>query len=344
MDWKFLQAMPPNVHDKLCYISALSRSDINIFFLERQEKEMLMKRIRNGWYVLLALLLLLVSCGKVPEEVKSMPESGAAAETQKRNTAAKGSQEGKEKTELTVFAAASMTETLNELKTLYETAHPEVVLTFNFDSSGTLKTQIQEGAECDLFISAGQKQMNQLDRNADSKVNPEGLDFIEENSRINLLENKVCLVTAADHTPEIKNFDALSVALKSGSIMLAMGNADVPVGQYTSKILAYYKLPEEELAKKGCLTYGSNVKEVTTQVAEGAAEYGVVYETDAYSSGLKILDTASREMCGQIIYPAAVLKTTAHFREAQEFLTYLRSEEASRVFEKVGFTPVQEKV
>ena len=97
-------------------------------------------------------------------------------------------------TEIIVFAAASMTETLTEIKALYEAAHPDIVLTYNFDSSGTLKTQIQEGADCDLFISAGQKQMDQLDINADASVNTEGLDFVVADSRINLLENKVTLV------------------------------------------------------------------------------------------------------------------------------------------------------
>lgn len=99
-----------------------------------------------------------------------------------------------ETTEVVVFAAASMTETLGQIKALYEAAHPDVSITYNFDSSGTLKTQIQEGASCDLFISAGQKQMNQLDITADAAVNTDGLDFVNSDSRINLLENKVTLV------------------------------------------------------------------------------------------------------------------------------------------------------
>ncbi len=180
-------------------------------------------------------------------------------------------------TELVVFAAASMTETLTEIKALYEAANPGVTLVYNFDSSGTLKTQIQEGAECDLFISAGQKQMNQLDKNADPAVNTEGLDFVLEGSRINLLENKVTLV--ASEGSEIKSFDQLAELLKDGQVLLCMGNSDVPVGQYTQKILAYYGLNEEELAKAGKITYGSNVKEVTTQVKEASVDCGVIYAT-----------------------------------------------------------------
>ena len=243
-------------------------------------------------------------------------------------------------TEIIVFAAASMTETLTEIKALYEAAHPGIVLTYNFDSSGTLKTQIQEGADCDLFISAGQKQMDQLDINADASVNTEGLDFVVADSRINLLENKVTLVVPEGNPKGIESFDQMAEALKAGELFMAMGNSDVPVGQYTQKILAYYGLNEEELANAGELTYGSNVKEVTTQVSESSVDCGVIYCTDAFSAGLTVVDSATPEMCGQVIYPAAVLKTAAHGEAAQEFLDYLQGEEAMAVFAKVGFSAV----
>ena len=243
-------------------------------------------------------------------------------------------------TEIIVFAAASMTETLTETKALYEAAHPGIVLTYNFDSSGTLKTQIQEGADCDLFISAGQKQMDQLDINADASVNTEGLDFVVADSRINLLENKVTLVVPEGNPKGIESFDQMAEALKAGELFMAMGNSDVPVGQYTQKILAYYGLNEEELANAGELTYGSNVKEVTTQVSEASVDCGVIYCTDAFSAGLTVVDSATPEMCGQVIYPAAVLKTAAHGEAAQEFLDYLQGEEAMAVFAQVGFSAV----
>ena len=244
-------------------------------------------------------------------------------------------------TELTVFAAASMTETLNEIKGLYEEANPDVTLTYNFDSSGTLKTQIEEGADCDLFISAGQKQMNELDISADEEKNPDRLDFVKEGSRIDLLENKVTLVVPEDNPKSIESFDSLAELLKDGEVLMAMGNSDVPVGQYTQKILAFYGLDEEELAKAGKLSYGTNVKEVTTQVVEGSVDCGVVYCTDAYSAGLDVMDSATPEMCGQVIYPAAVMKDSANAEAAQAFLDYLGGEEAMAVFEKVGFSPVK---
>ena len=241
--------------------------------------------------------------------------------------------------EVVVFAAASMTETLNQIKETYEKDH-NVTLTFNFDSSGTLKTQIQEGADCDLFISAGQKQMNQLDITADKEVNTEGLDFVASDSRINLLENKVVLVVPEGNPKGIEGFDDLAAKLADGSVLMAMGNSDVPVGQYTQKILSYYKLDETALANAGTITYGTNVKEVTTQVSEGSVDCGIVYCTDAFSAGLTVVDSATKDMCGQVIYPAAVMKNAKHADAAKAFLEYLQSDAAMKVFENVGFSGV----
>ena len=245
-----------------------------------------------------------------------------------------------EPTEITVFAAASMTEAMTEIKEAYEKANAGVTITYNFDSSGTLKTQIQEGAVCDLFISAAQKQMNQLDIACDEEANPDRLDFVLQGSRVNLLENKVALVVPEGNPKGIESFDQLAAVLKDGEILMAMGNEDVPVGQYTQKILAYYELSEEELAAAGKITYGSNVKEVTTQVKEGSVDCGVVYCTDATSAGLAIRDTATKDMCGQIIYPAAVMKNSAAAEAAQAFLDYVAAGEGKAVLEKYGFSPL----
>lgn len=246
-----------------------------------------------------------------------------------------------EKTHLTVFAAASMTETLNKVAEQYKKDHPNVDITFNYDSSGTLKKQIQNGADADLFISAGQKQMNQLDASKDAKANPEKLDFVATDTRVNLLENKVVLVTPEGNPKGIKNFADMADKLANGSIRLVMGNSDVPVGQYTQKILQYFHLNEGDIANAGNITYGSNVKEVTTQVVEGSADAGIIYATDAFSAKLKPLDQATPEMCGQVIYPAAVLKTSKNQEAAKEFLNYLKGDEAMKVFESVGFSPVK---
>ena len=270
----------------------------------------------------LTMLFALAACGKQAEPAAEPTDEPEAVE----------------EVELIVFAAASMTETLTELKAMYEADHPGVTITYNFDSSGTLKTQIQEGADCDLFISAAPKQMNQLDASCDAEQNPEGLDFVLQGSRIDLLENKVALVVPEGNPKGVESFDQLAELLKAGGILFAMGNSDVPVGQYTQKIFDFYGLSEEELANAGVISYGTNVKEVTTQVTESSADCGVVYATDAFSAGLTVADTATKDMCGQVIYPAAVIKNSAHADAAQAFLDYLKGDEAMAVFEGVGFS------
>ena len=292
-----------------------------------------------------SMVLATTACGSSTKEIEAPAATAAATETATEAATEAPTETpteaASEEVEVVVFAAASMTETLTEIGEMYKKAAPNVTLTFNFDSSGTLKTQIEEGAECDLFISAGQKQMNQLDIEADPKVNEDGLDFVEEGTRINLLENKVTLAVPDDNPKGIENFDGMIEGLKDGSILLAMGNSDVPVGQYTQKILKFYEMNEEELAAAGVITYGSNVKEVTTQVKEGTVDCGVIYCTDAFSAGLTVVDSATAEMCGQVIYPAAVMNTSDCKEEAQAFLDYLITDDAMAVFEAVGFVPAE---
>jgi len=230
--------------------------------------------------------------------------------------------------ELTVFAAASLTETLTELAARYQSVSPGVSVVFNFDSSGTLQTQIQEGAVCDLFLSAAPKQMDTLEADG----------LLEDGTRLELLENKVALAVPEGNPGGVESFDGLAERLKAGDVFLAVGGGDVPVGQYTRKIFDSYGI--DEAAVSGCLTYGSNVKEVASQVAEAAVDCGVIYATDACSAGLTVVDEAAAELCGQVIYPAGVLKNSRYGDEARAFLDYLRTPEAAVVFEAVGFTPL----
>ena len=273
----------------------------------------------------LALVFSLAACSSKTDDITTDDTQGDA---------------NAESVDLVVFAAASMTETLTEIAEMYKEVAPNVNITYNFDSSGKLLTQISEGADCDLFISAAPKQMNAMDGSLidDKDKNPDGLDLIVTDSRVDLLENKVTLTVPAGNPKGIESFDQLAELLKNGDVMLAIGNSDVPVGQYTQKILAYYALDEEALAAAGVITYGSNVKEVTTQITEASVDAGVVYCTDAYSAGLTPVDEATREMCGQVIYPAAVLKAAPNAEAAREFLAYLQTDRAATVFESVGFT------
>ena len=158
---------------------------------------------------------------------------------------------------------------------------------------------------------------------------------------MDLLENQVVLVVPEGGPAGIRSFDELCGALEAGTVLLAIGNRDVPVGQYTQSIFAYYGLDEASLAAAGTLTYGSNAKEVTAQVSEGSVDCGIVYATDAFSAGLEIVDTATEEMCGPVVYPAAVMKDTAHPDEALDFLTWLGAAGGGMpVFESAGFTGI----
>lgn len=250
------------------------------------------------------------------------------------------SRDDAKKSTIVVFAAASMTESLTRAGDQFTAANDQYELSFNFDSSGTLKTQIQEGADCDVFISAGQKQMNQMDITAASDVNTEGLDLIDHDTRFDILENKVTLVVPEGNPKNIQSFDDLASRLQAGDILMVMGNSDVPVGQYTQKILAYYNLDEESLASAGTITYATNVKEVTSQVSAGSADCGVIYQTDAYSAGLTVVDSATKDMCGRVVYPAAVTKAAPNPEGARAFLDFLKGDEASADFQEVGFTPL----
>ena len=280
----------------------------------------------------LCLTLSLTACG-----FKTEPAADAANDSQTTDNTPAEAPAG-DPVELIVFAAASMTETMNQLKEMYEQNNPNVTITYNFDSSGKLLTQIKEGADCDLFISAAPKQMNAMDGSLkdDAEKNPDGLDLIVTGSRINLLENKVTLTVPEGNPKGIESFDQLSELLKNGDVMLAIGNSDVPVGQYTQKIFACYDIDEAAIAGK--LTYGNNVKEVTSQVSEAAADCGIIYATDAFSAGLTVVDSATPEMCGQVIYPAAVMQGGKE-EAAQAFLDYLQTDAAMSVFESVGFSP-----
>ena len=155
---------------------------------------------------------------------------------------------------------------------------------------------------------------------------------------MDLLQNKVTLAVPEGNPKGVENFDQLADLLRSGDVLLAVGNSDVPVGQYSQKIFAYYGLDQAQMDAAGVLTYGSNVKEVTTAVSEGTVDCGIIYATDAYSAGLTAVDAATSDMCGQVIYPAAVLKDSQNQEKALVLLDYLNGDEATAIFESVGFS------
>ena len=276
----------------------------------------------------LALALGLTACGS------GTPGTAESPAAQNSETPAPEA----ETVDVVVFAAASMEATLTEIAQQYKEVAPNVNPIFTFDSSGTLKTQIEEGAVCDLFISAAQKQMNQLD-SADTTGTNEGLDFVLSDTRINFVENKVVLAVPDDNPKGIESFqDLASDKLE----LLCLGNDDVPVGAYSLQILDTLGIDIAGLEADGKATYASNVSEVATQVKEGAVDCGIIYATDAFTYELNVVDQATAGMCDQVIYPAAVMKcggSAASQEAAQAFLDYIHTNESAiAVLEGVGFT------
>jgi len=243
-------------------------------------------------------------------------------------TFAIGAGEGKKSKEpftLTVFAAASLTEALNEIATLYKVAVPEATLTFNFDSSGKLQTQIENGAEADLFLSAGQKQMDAIAET-----------YIDAATRKDLLVNQVVLIVPKNSKKNIKSFED---CLGDKVSLIAIGNSSVPVGQYTEEIFTFLKGWDKITAKA---SLGTNVKEVLSQVESGSVDAGVVYATDAATAkNVKIVAQAPKGSHKPAVYPAAVLKKSARSQEAKAFLDFLSSPKATAVFKKIGFEVVK---
>ena len=279
----------------------------------------------------LTLALTLTACGGTSGTAESPAQNSETPAAQTTPAQA-------EAVEVVVFAAASMEATLTQIAEQYKEVAPNVNLVFTFDSSGTLKTQIEEGAVCDLFISAAQKQMNQLDA-ADTTGTNEGLDFVLSDTRINFVENKVVLAVPDDNPKDIQSFSDLAGDKLS---LLCLGNDDVPVGAYSLQILDTLGIDIAALEDAGKVTYASNVSEVANQVKEGAVDCGIIYATDAFTYELNVVDGATADMCDQVIYPAAVMKcggSEASQAAAQAFLDYLHTDESAiSVLEGVGFT------
>lgn len=238
--------------------------------------------------------------------------------------------------ELSVFAAASMAESLNKIAADYKKICPDLKIVYNFDSSGTLKTQIENGAECDIFISAGQKQMNELDIKADPKTNPKKRDMVMDGTRFNIVSNKVVMVVPKGHNP--KGISDFKDVVTDKVFLLALGNSDVPVGQYSVEVFKFLGI-WDGLKKMNKVTFASNVKEVLAQVEAGAVDCGVVYSTDAASSGkVDIVAEAPKGSHKPVVYPAAIMKRSKNEAAAMAFVEYLKSTEGTKVFVKTGFT------
>lgn len=232
-----------------------------------------------------------------------------------------------EPVELTILAAASLTDVCNEIKVNYEATHENVTLHFSYGGSGALQTQIEEGAPADIFISAATKQMTALDE--------QGL--MDSASIIQLLENKVVLVVPADSTADITSFEDVATDKVT---MVGLGEpGSVPVGQYSEEIYTTLNLLEQVKAKAN---YGSDVRTVLSWVETGEVDCGIVYATDAYTTNqVKIVAEAPQGSCKQVIYPAGIVKSTENAEAAAEFMAYLQEEETLALFESYGFSALK---
>lgn len=269
--------------------------------------------------------------------------SGGADADAKDNTDAQAEDTGseEEETEIQVFIAASLNTVMTELADMYNEDHPNVKITFNPDSSGTLLTQIQEGYECDIFFSAAQKQMDDLEADG----------LMVEGTRANVVNNQVVVVTLKDSGTQVTGLEDIG---KAESIALAGGS--VPVGRYTRQALINLgMLPEtddpasittQEIsdALGGVeISERDNVSKVLTAVVEGSCEAGTTYYSDTYGfeDQLDILQTVSYDLTGNVIYPIARVVNEeaddAQNQAADDFLAFILSDEAKEVFESYYF-------
>ena len=289
-------------------------------------KNQMAKRIAS---VLLAgvMLVSLAACGE-----------NKKTEEKKTDDSKKSS---KKETEIQVFIAASLNTVMTELAKEYNEDHPEVKITFNADSSGTLLTQIEEGYECDLFFSAAQKQMDQLEADG----------LVVDGTRANVLNNQVVVISLKDSGTKVTGLenlkDAKSIALAGGS---------VPVGKYTRQAMvnagmlnkvddvSQITTSEIQEALGGVeINECANVGAVTAAVAEGSNEVGTVYYSDTYGfeDRLQILEVVPYELTGTVIYPVAqIINKEADELEqsaAEDFINFLTSDDAKTIFQKYYF-------
>lgn len=227
-----------------------------------------------------------------------------------------------QQTPLTVSAAISLSNALQEIKSLYQRRQPSVNITYNFGASGSLEQQIEQGAPVDVFFSAATKQMDALQQK----------NLLVSGTRRNLLTNNLVLITPSN-SPTLSSFKDL---LGSQIEKIAIGEPrSVPAGQYAQEVLTNLKIFD---ALRPKLVYGSNVRQVLTFVETGNANAGIVYTTDAkQSSAVKIGATAPSTSHSPIVYPVAVLKDSQNVSAAKDFVQFLSSSQSQAMFQKYGF-------
>lgn len=227
----------------------------------------------------------------------------------------------KEKTTITIFASAGLTDALLEIEEIFEEENKNIDIVFNFDGSGILKNNILDGAYCDVFFSAGAHEMDEVEQNG----------LIINETRTDVLHNKVVMVANIDST--LSDFFDLA---SSTVTTILVGDPDiVSVGYHTEDLLTHYNL-KDLISNK--IEYRSSVKNIITDVEAGKADAGFVYMTDAYASNfIKIVDYAPNDSVSELNYPVAVIRTSEHVKESTDIINYLSGPKSVEIFEKYGF-------
>ncbi|MGG4266266.1 molybdate ABC transporter substrate-binding protein [Peribacillus simplex] len=259
-------------------------------------------------YLMIFSLMLLVIVGT---GCSSNEEKGTGKQTQQAD----------EKVELTISAAVSLQDALNDIKATFEKENANVKVNYNFGASGALQQQISQGAPVDLFFSAAEDKFDKL---VDE-------DHIEKKKGIDLVGNELVLVVPKDSDKGIESIEDLTKSTK-----ISIGTPEsVPAGQYAKQTLGKLNLWKEIEEK---LVYAKDVRQVLTYVETGNVDAGLVYKTDAMSSAkVDIVATAKEDLHDPIIYPVGVIKESSHPKEAQLFYEYLQNKDSMKVFEKYGF-------
>ena len=257
----------------------------------------------------------------------SNPSASSSASSAPSAPASSAASSAKAEVNLTIAAAASLTDVSKDIAAQYKKVAPNVTLTFTYGSSGALQTQIEQGAPVDIFMSAAKKQMDALDQKK----------LIDTSTRKNLLENKVVLITPKDSTLGLKSFNDLATAKVK---KIAVGDPkSVPAGQYANQVFTSLKISDKVKPK---LNLGTDVRQVLTWVESGNVDCGVVYSTDAKTSTkVVVVCEAPAGSCDKVVYPVAVLKKSKQSAAAGDFIKFLQGPEAATLFQNYGFTVVK---
>ena len=296
----------------------------------------MMKRRVLALFLATAMVFGLVACGSADSGKKEEAPAEETTEEAEAEPAAEA-----EEVEIQVFIAASLNTVMTEVAAKYNETHPEVKITYNADSSGTLMTQIEEGYACDIFFSAAQKQMNQLEEGG----------LVVEGTRANVVNNQVVVVSLKDSGTAVKGLETLGDAEN-----IALAGGSVPVGKYTRQALISLGILEEvedpatittEEVSKALggveISEQDNVSKVLSAVVEGSCEVGTTYYSDTYGyeDQLDILETVSYDLTGNVIYPVAQIvnseATEAETAAAADFLAFITSDEAKAIFDAYYF-------